>query len=244
MKRLIAALQIVVADQQSAIEGLQPDTVLTVYHGTTAEDAHEMALNGIDARKPHHRKYPHHSSGKKITRGLYVSPELKVARGFGSVILEFEVEGRYLWPMFPTLMKKDDEALKEDYPKSFRPSVSHDMLERHWENQALFVGAIASSGIKKIYVYERESNTDFQTLSRSEFLALQKKDRRKHVVQPHEANISPEEFFARIAEKENYSMETIDDVMNNVIDGSWDRFYDTFSLFAPYSVLKKVFRKI
>jgi len=251
--RLIAALEKVIASQRSDIINLQPDTALTVYHGTSHEDAYDMAVNGIDARKPHPRKYPHHSGGKKLTRGIYVTPELKVARGFGQVVLKFKVLGQNLWPMFPTLMKKDNEAFKDKYPKSFRPAVSHDMLERRQENQALFIGAVSPRSIEKIFVYGYESN-DHDAVSREDFIKQQKekskKSKREYVVEPQEADISLDDFIERVAKENNSTTEDINKTLNFYLDredtkeGKRDAFYELFEVFAPYSVLKKLVRKV
>ena len=240
--RVLAALVRVVASKE--IENLQPTTMLTVFHGTDAKVAHEFVVNGIDARKPHHRKYPHHSSGKKITRGIYVTPELKVARGFGRIVLEFQVEGQYLWPMFPTLMKKDNKMLRDDYPNSFRPAVSHDLLERRQENQALFVGVLPSSAVKNIYVYEGESN-DYIEMSPEEFLKTLPEGK-KYVVEPNE-NISLEEFYERVAKIQKMSVKDVQEIVNRHMNSKgerWDNFLDIFEHHAPYTVLRKLYRKL
>lgn len=249
---LVSALRKIVASQRSDIINLQPDTVLTVYHGTDHDYAYDMALNGIDARQPHSRKYPHHSGGKELTRGIYVTHELKVAREFGMVVLKFKVIGKNLWPMFPTLMKKDDKALKDKYPNSYRPSVSHDMLERRQENQALFIGAVSPRAIEKIFVHEYGSK-DHRPMSREDFIKERKEKSKKHkrefVVEPQEADISLEDFIARIAENENSTVEdiqkTIDFYMGRAKtrDDKRRAFYEIFEAFAPYSVLKKLVRK-
>jgi len=241
--RVLSALNHVIAS--SDIENLQPTTVLTVFHGTDAKVVHEFLVNGIDARKPHHRLYPHHSSGKKITRGIYVTPELKVARSFGSVVVEFDVVGKYLWPMFPTLMKKDNEMLKDDYPNSFRPAVSHDLLERSQENQALFVGVLPAKAIKNVYVFKRESN-EHTKMTPEEFLKDQPEGKTKYVVELDES-ISLKEFYTRVGKRQKMSVEKVQEIVDRQMNRKgdrWDSFLDVFEHFAPYTVLKKLFRKL
>ena len=70
---------------------MQPDTPITVFHGTDVSHALEFCINGIDARQRHHRLYPHWDQGEYVSRGIFVTTNIKVAIKFGQIILKFTV---------------------------------------------------------------------------------------------------------------------------------------------------------
>lgn len=134
-------------------DNLQPDTVLTVYHGTNQNNAEKFLMNGIDATKEVSRSY---NQGRE--RGLYVTDDLATAKSFGNWIFEFEVMGKDLYPTskwgFGAERKSDSvkKMVKEEYPNSFRPVVSWQLGETR-EPQAMFLGVIPAGNFKRIHYF-------------------------------------------------------------------------------------------
>lgn len=207
------------------IAGLRPDTVLSVFHGTSVGDALEMLRAGIDGRKQVKRMYPHTvkvDDGRPvlINRGLFVGPNLSDASQFGAIVLKFKVLARNLHHIFPTkdTIKRDDEMWQKQFPKSSKPSVSAYLSGAAWKNepQALFRGLVSPRAIEKVYVYAERYATKFPAaprvkpptgyemivLSPEEFLAgmIASGDTRKEKpvsVEPQE-RVTPEEYLDRM----------------------------------------------
>jgi hypothetical protein len=133
-------------------DALQSDTTLTMYHGVSNHLLNDILTNGIDATKEMPRYY---NQGRE--RGLYVTPNKKIARGFGSVVLEFDVKGKDLYPTarwglgVSRKSKLTKEIASEKYPNSFRPVVSMQLNETT-EPQAMFIGYLPVSSIKAIHM--------------------------------------------------------------------------------------------
>ena len=244
--RLITVLKkIVISSKKTDIENLQPDTVISVFHGTCYEDAYNMVLNGIDAKKQHYRKYPHFSGGKQVKTGLYIAPDLKTAQQFGQTVLKFKAQGKDLYPTFPAEMKKDDKDLKKYYPNSFRPSVSFTLLSKGIEPQALFRGFVSPRAIEKIYVYEY-SDSSWNEMSKEKFLEhYEPKQAHKHVVEPQE-KIPLKEFYERIVKNGGGSLEDIQKIVKHYLGRETrdadkiNAFIEIFHSFAPETVLKRL----
>jgi len=166
IKNKIASIKRVVAKY----ERLKATQKMKVYHATTFERAVKM-MNGFDALEVRRREF---NTGKH--RGLFVSP--KPAMQFGGVVLELEVYAKFLhgtdWGGNIGRVRQDQKAnryhdgyfeeIKEDYPDSFRPSLS-ESLERKYEPQALYLGLVKPSQIKRVC-------HGGAWMSRSEFIAL------------------------------------------------------------------------
>lgn len=150
-------------NQKEKIKNLQPDTVLSVFHGTDLETAWDFSVNGIDGRKRHPRKYPHWSNDEIVSRGLFITTNFRTATSFGSVILKFKVLGKHLVHEFPhpDHMRVMDKQLKSEYPNSFRPSVSDNLLQQGSEPQALFRGVVSPRAIERIYTVNYNAEGEY-----------------------------------------------------------------------------------
>lgn len=160
----------ITANRINDIKNLQPDTVVPVFHGSDHNYIYSFCLNGIDARQPVNRLYPHYIKvgGKNhvVNRGLFVSPELATALDFGRAVIKFKILAKNLFPPFPlpAIMRSDNERLKKIYPNSFNPALSQWMLSQvnnkggQWndnkggERQALFRGVLSPRAIEKVYI--------------------------------------------------------------------------------------------
>lgn len=226
-----------------AIEHLQADTLLTVYHGTDYETAYDMLQNGIDAKAEHYRKYPHWTGqgDKKLRVGLFITTDLTVAKNFGRVVLEFKVRGKDLYPTNANTVDKirlADSKVKSYYPNSFRPSVSFGLLSGGTESQALFRGFISPKEInKKLYVYDTKWN-DMTSEQYLEQYKTEAKDIHKKVVEPQE-KISLDEFYKRVVKEEGGS---VADVKKSVefyfdrITSEQEKLAKFIEIFTPYAL--------
>lgn len=215
--------------QMANIKTMQPDTVITVFHGTDKETAYNFCLNGIDAKtKIHDRKFPHISGGKELKFGLFVAPNLKTAQKFGRVILKFKTQGKNLIHRFPVEMKdldRPDSFYSKTMPKSFRPSTSYDLADlKSLEPQALFIGMISPRAIEKVFVHKYPENT-WTPMSPDEYIEDFKEKNpntrvTKSLFEPQEHNISLQDFVQRIADDENDTPEKILDTLKWIYEKS------------------------
>lgn len=151
-------------------ERLKATQKIKVYHSTTFERSVEM-INGFDALEMRTRQF----NGPKH-RGLFVSPS--PALQFGNVVLEIEVYAKFLhgtdWSGNIGRDQQDPHSnkyhegyfdeLEDEYPDSFRPSLSESLNRRH-EPQALYLGLVKPSQIKRVcHNGEWMSRSDFITL--------------------------------------------------------------------------------
>jgi hypothetical protein len=189
------------------IAQMQPDSIITVFHGTSADDAYNFCLNGIDAKKQQkYRIYPHVSGGKPIKFGIFVAPDLKTAQKFGHVILKFKTLGKDLIYRFPTEMKKYNSGFyKELYPKSFRPVVSYDMLDKGVEPQAIYTGLLSPRAIEKLFVYNYGAN-QWSEMNREDYIQnYSEKNPQTKIFQspfePQNYKMSLEDFVKKLAQE-------------------------------------------
>lgn len=157
--------------QLDKIENLQPDDILTVYHGTGA--SYLEMVHGIDATKEQHRSYggPRHS-------GLFITTDPETALRFasyGEVVLEIEVlaknlygtdySGRTAKHQVSQGMPSPNDIWRDKYPNSFRPYLTATLLQKS-EPQALLVGVVKPTQIKRVQYkgkwYSREELLDAQ----------------------------------------------------------------------------------
>jgi hypothetical protein len=141
----------------AAFETLQPDTVLTLYHGTDEVEAAKLLKYGLDGTKVVQRT---HNQGNE--RGLYVTPDQKTARDFGNIVFEFKAPAKLLFPTarwgIGSAGRKTDYARKtanERYPKSFRPIVSIQMNDTV-EPQAMLIGYVPVRNIAAVWFSKPE----------------------------------------------------------------------------------------
>ena len=154
--------------QHSAIANLQRDTVIKVFHGTDMGGAFDFCQEGIDARKRTYRKYPHFirrpggEAPEMISRGLFVTAQLRTGLDFGNAVIEFPATGKDLHYQFPSpdTVRQARKLGMTKYPDSFKPEVSFNLLEPSVEPQALFRGLVSPKAIERVYLsaYDKEGN--------------------------------------------------------------------------------------
>lgn len=207
------------------IKTMQPNTVITVFHGTDNDTAYDFCLNGIDAKKKQsYRRFPHISGGKEIKFGLFIAPNLKTAQKFGNVILKFKTTGKNLIHRFPIEMKdldRPDSFYRKQLPKSFRPSTSYELADlKSLEPQALFIGLISPRAIEKVFVYKYPENIWIQ-MSREEYIKYYENKNPntrifKSSFEPQEFNISLDDFVKRLAAENDSTPENILDTLKSI----------------------------
>ena len=106
-----------------------------VFHGTTAENAQRFVREGIDAHLPHSRLIHGPQDGQA---GLFVSPELRVARTFGLYVLEIEIDPKDL--KVPLALRNAGGTLEQALSQTFEP-------------QALLVARVEASHIRIVESY-------------------------------------------------------------------------------------------
>jgi len=126
---------------------LQPDTVLQVFTGCSPEDATRYCAEGIDTEHvPSYRRYPHTDLGLPV-HGLIVTSDPHDATGLGPIVLQLKVAADALHDLHPSQEADLDESNREQFPDSFRPSLSWVLTQ---ERRALFMGAVAPQAIQAI----------------------------------------------------------------------------------------------
>lgn len=146
--------------QRSTIEKLQPEDILTVYHGTGA--AYLEMVHGIDATKDHHRSY-----GGPRHEGIFVTSDIDLAirfASYGEVVLEIQVlakdlhgtdfSGNTSKKQIKMGMQDPDKIWKNKYPESFSPYLSATLLQSS-EPQALLIGIIKPQQITRVYYKDK-----------------------------------------------------------------------------------------
>lgn len=210
--------------QMANIKNLQPDTVITVFHGTDTQAAYDFCINGIDARSPYKgRKYPHLSGGKELKFGIFIAPNLKTAQKFGYVVIKFKTIGKNLIYRYPVEMKETDKYWKKYFPNSFRPSVSYDMSDLSGvEPQALYIGLLSPRAIEKVFYQNRENK--WIPMSREEFITFHdenitytgKVNFHQSIFEPQEYNMTLDEFVNKIAKDQECSPEEILNTLKHI----------------------------
>lgn len=153
---------------------IQPNDTLLVYHGTDLKSAFHM-INGFDATKDIPRLY-----SQSRHRGLFVSPDFKLAERFASydqVIFEIVVKAKFLhgtdWGgnigRHQNMSAETKEFFRERYPNSFRPFLTETLNESS-EPQALLIGLVSPRQIKRVWY--RPVGGEGQWYTRKEFLDL------------------------------------------------------------------------
>ncbi len=168
----------------SKLQTLTPGDVISVFHGTSWDDAYQFALNGLDATVHKYRKYPHTVNNEQVFIGLYVSPGMQTAREFGHVVIKFKTKVDNLQSVYPGTEEQERASLAKGnyFTKSTRPEVTDRLVNsyRGWdsrkggyagrEQQARFVGIISPRAIERIYITPDNCNSPMISLSREEFL--------------------------------------------------------------------------
>jgi hypothetical protein len=158
-------------DYKEAIENLSPYTRLRMYHGTDINTAIYFIKYGMDLDVPPTApRFPElvliddNWVSSKLP-GMYVSPNPGIAKAFGGVLFEFDVEAKDLDPppdppIDHELYKnrfRSNEILQERYPNSFKPGVSN-YLMIIGEPQAFLRKGINKDDIISLKVYYPQSN--------------------------------------------------------------------------------------
>ncbi len=197
------------------IANLQPDTVLTVFHGTDSTTVFNFCTKGIDAKQSQrYRVYTHTSGTKPIKFGIFVTLNLNTAFKFGSAAVKFKCLGKDLIYQDPVgMVKKHKDWQKENYPKSFRPLVSYDLLSDGPEPQAIFIGLISPRAIEKVYTYNKPP------MSREEYIKYYTKEDNSSqtaLFEPQEYKMDLKDFVKRTAQRHNSSEEEILEILKRV----------------------------
>lgn len=150
------------------LKRLQPNTVLTVYHGTSLYYVKDF-LNGFDANRIKTRHYggPRHA-------GLFVAPDIYTADRFasrGEIIIEIKVKAKNLHPVdwSGNIRKEDPGIYGEMYPDSFNPQLTQGLLDKG-EPQALLRGLVKPNQITRVRY--KPTNGSAQWYSRKKFIDL------------------------------------------------------------------------
>ncbi len=168
--------QFLIESKQGDLTRLQPNTKLSVFHGTTMKSAWHFVTKGIDSTKKHYRHYQHGQAG------LFVAPDEKTCHKFGNYIIKFKVQGKNLYSpedVLGTGKIEDDstrEWLENRFPKSFRPDVSFAMLSKGSEPQAIFIGTVSPRAIEKVYHFKYGTTNKPMEFTRDEFMEYIRQD--------------------------------------------------------------------
>lgn len=203
-------------EQEDVIAALQPESVITVYHGSTMQNAYEFCEGGIDARKPvHGRVYANHlSNGKGLKFGMFVAPKLMVAFKFGSYVVEFKARGKDLIHQFPHSMRASDDFYRSKYPGSFRPSVSDNLLNQPIEPQALFIGLVSPREIVAVHALRDNKLNNVYSMHPAEFLEISQQPQQRirkiyPSFSPTDYKMSLDDFAIRLAQVNRDTPENI-----------------------------------
>lgn len=184
------------------------DTV-RVFHGTQnmSTGITEFLRRGIDGTKVVGRSY-----NQGAERGLYVAPDLKTARDFGNIVLEFDARAKDLYPTarwgvgIGHRQKQIQEIAAEKFPNSFRPLVSWQLSER-LEPQAMFLGFVPVAKIVAVHVFKTGSSIDAETLTVAEA--------RERFARSSKPDVTGDETYGEmLAQIAEYQGETVEDILD------------------------------
>lgn len=157
-------------------EPLNDNQTVRVYHGfNTTEDAIVALMHGISGKTRAQRIYSYEANNNP--KGLFVTPDLKSAKQFGRVIIEFHANVKDLespvWPngtftsqgqmsgSFSSDEEREERRLRDrdnmrnsnndGVKDSDRPELADKMLHGG-ERQSLFIGDLNSNSIRAIWV--------------------------------------------------------------------------------------------
>ncbi len=234
-------------NQEELIGNLQPNTIITVYHGSTMQDTYNFVTAGVDARTPtRYRVYPHWSGNKPLKFGIFVAPNPKVSFQFGRYVIEFDVMGKDLISRFPVEMKDHDKFYKKinKHPNSFRPTVTDDLLNLNVEPQALFVGLLAPNKIKRVWALKDNRWDQIYSMTPEEFIAIAKTQKVKDnssIFSPEEYNLSLKDFVHRLAQEHNSTDQEILETLVWVYKR--DKYLHGIGN-VPYSLLRRIEKQL
>lgn len=223
LRKYIDHLLMEAITQREIIEKLQPDDILTVYHGT-GQSYLEM-VHGIDATREHSRSY-----GGPRHEGIFVTSDPEEATRFasyGEVVLEIEVRAKDLHgtdysgntnkKQIKMGMKDPDEIWKDQYPESFSPYLTTTLLQSP-EPQALLVGVIKPEQIKRVYYKEKWYTRDEFFDSEPEYHKAYERTPTKLKrlsFDPTDGSISIEEMANIISKEHNINVDRVANVVNS-----------------------------
>jgi len=227
------------------IRNLNKNDWLIMYHGTTLKHLQTL-INGFDATEERSRYF---SPSKHP--GMFVTPSINVTSGFtniGGFILELKVRAANLHgtDYGGNIGRKEggDKIWRDDYPNSFRPSLSDSLLSGGTEPQALLLGLVSPKQILKIYYNKEET-----WYTREEFLKLGL-TKNNIDIDLSSPNISAEELFAFFSKQHrNLDTEEIKKVFQTKVSGGKDAIRDLlmyggvgvkFGKTAANSIAKKI----
>jgi hypothetical protein len=169
-------LEEISADDRKKIETLQPNDILTVYHGIPLFRLPQL-INGFDATADFKRDY---RPGRHA--GLFVTADFETAKSFGGgAVLELKVPAKLVHgtDYGGNIGREQERArgddlfdwIKEKFPNSFRPYMTYTMLQTG-EPQGLLRGIVKPSQITRIWVRNLKTG-NWEDYSREEFIKKQ-----------------------------------------------------------------------
>jgi len=190
LNKLLMFLEAISPEQVEKIASAEPNDVITVYHGTPKFRL-PLLLSGFDATQDIPRDY-----GGPVHRGLFVTPDFEVAKNFGGgAIIEIKVPAKFIhgtnYSGFIGRKQQKEKGkeifdwIKEKFPNSFRPYMSHTMLSSGAEPQGLLIGVVKPTQITKVWIYEHESN-QWVEYDRKEYLKKRDVYNRRRVLDRYE----------------------------------------------------------
>lgn len=179
-------------------EPLSDNDTVRVYHGTSAVDFVIVALTkGLTGGTRANRKYSYEFNNNP--KGLFVTPDLNIAKEFGGYVIEFHTKVRDLeapvWPggaftaqgglsgVFDSDDDREAERIKQrmkwsdseyDYiAQSSRPELAA-LLLMGGESQALFTGDLNSNSIRAVWASPDPSRIGqtYKRMSTKQFMQL------------------------------------------------------------------------
>jgi len=192
----------------SNISELQPNTTLKLFHGMDVGTLKQFLAGGVDATKEMPR---YHNQGDE--RGLYVTPSLKTALSFGSIVALLKVKGKQLYPTARWSLGSGRktrtvlEMASDRYPKSFRPVVSLQLNETN-EPQAMLIGFVPRSSIMAVYIQDKSGKLSKLSLEQAS-LTFDSKPRIKF-----DENSTALDILTEIASVEGYTIDELVDVLS------------------------------
>lgn len=227
------------------LKTLKPDTVLTLYHGSTFQVIVNMCLNGIDGKQAQTRKYPHYvtkASGRvSIDRGLFCSHDLRIAKTFGPVCVKFKTLAKNIVHIFPekSVVKNARSFASPMYPKSFKPEVSFNFLNDK-EKQGLFIGVVRPDQIERVYVFESK----WLSMTPQEFLSNYQGSASPSDLTMRDFHDASVESIVRAMQSQYPGLDRdliIQDIVFTVSHAqSLHDQIEALTRYAPYSVAKKI----
>jgi hypothetical protein len=206
-------------------EDLQPDDIITVYHGTSYTNM--PMIHGVDATQEYHRNY-----GGPQHEGIFVTPDEEWGKSFAGshgIVIEFDAKandlfgtdysGRTYKKQIERGMSNPNDLWRDKWPNSFSPYLSQTLSQNH-EPQALFVGILSQDNIRRIYWKDQwytldeffDSNPIYTAPYKSEGVPF-----KRLKFNPTDGDISLDSFYETIEAEHGYSRDMVNQAISHRI---------------------------